>query len=72
MPVTWGVTYPATAIEQLAHRRFRFGRELRAPVAESLQRQAVNLAIFSLMQVTMLPGLMMRPPERLAIADPWQ
>ena len=68
--VTKGVTYAAASPEQLASGRFRFGLELRPPVAERLQRQALRHAILPLIQITALPGFVMRPPERLAIPRP--
>jgi hypothetical protein len=67
--VTWGVTKAVTCaaapVEQLAGRRLRFGLELRPPVTERLQRQALRCAILPLIQVTPLPRFMMRPPECL-------
>jgi hypothetical protein len=73
-PVTWGVTKAVTCaaapVEQLARRGLRLGLELRPPVAERLQREALRLAIFPLIQVTALPCFMMRPPERLAVSRP--
>jgi hypothetical protein len=56
--VTWGVTCAAAPEEQLACRWLRFGLELRPPVTERLQRQALRLAILPLLQVTPLPRFM--------------
>ncbi len=68
--VTKAVTCAASPIEQLARRRLRFGLELRPPVTERLQRDALHLAIVPLIQVTALPRFMMRPPERLPVSRP--
>src|SRR4030095_710987 len=72
--VTWGVTKAVTCaaapVEQLACRRWRFGLELRPPVTECLQRQALRLAILPLIQVTPLPRVMMRPPECIPVSRP--
>jgi hypothetical protein len=68
--VTWGVakavTCAAAPVEQRACRRQRFGLELRPPVTEHLQRQALPLAILPLIQVTPLPRFMAKCvfPER--------
>jgi hypothetical protein len=64
------VTYVAPSVEQFARKRLRLGFELRTPVAEGLQRQALRLAILPLIQVTTLPRFVMRPPERLAVSRP--
>jgi hypothetical protein len=64
------VTYAAAPVEQLAHGRLRLRLELRPPVAERLQRDALRLAILPLIQVATLPRLVMRPPERLALPPP--
>src|SRR4029434_8449928 len=72
--VTWGVTKAVTCaaapVEQLACRQLRFGLELRPPVTERLQRQALRLTILPLIQVTPLPRFMMRPPECLLVSRP--
>jgi hypothetical protein len=59
-----------TAVEQLALGRLWLGFELRAPIAKSLERNPLRLAILSLIQVATLPRLMMRPPESLALTRP--
>jgi hypothetical protein len=43
--------------------------ELRSPVLEALQHQAVRFAILSLVQIAPPPRLMMRSPERFKL-DP--
>src|SRR4030095_17269973 len=62
--VTWGVTKAVTCaaapVEQLACRQLRFGLELRPPVTQPLQRQALRRAILPLIQLTPLPRFMMR------------
>src|SRR4030095_1609866 len=72
--VTWGVTKAVTCaaapVEQLACRQLRFGLELRPPVTERLQRQALRRAILPLIQLTPLPRVMMRPPKRLPVSRP--
>src|SRR5262245_2772331 len=72
--VTWGVTKAVTCaaapVEQLAGRWLRFGPELRPPVTERLQRQALRLAILPLIQIAPLPRFMMRPPECLPVSRP--
>lgn len=64
------MTYTAASPEQLASGHFRFGLKLRPPVPERLKRQALRRAILPLIQITALPGFVMRPPERLAIPRP--
>jgi ABC-type glycerol-3-phosphate transport system permease component len=44
------------------------GFELRPPVAERLERNPLSFAILSLIQLTPTPYLMVRSPERLAVA----
>jgi hypothetical protein len=46
----------------------RFGFELGPPVAERLERNALSLAILSLIQFATTPRVVMRSPERLAMA----
>src|SRR4029077_3467338 len=53
-----------------AFRRLRLGCKHRSPVAERLQRNALRFAILPLVQVTTLPRLMVRTPERLVLASP--
>jgi hypothetical protein len=48
----------------------RLGFEPRPPIAKRLERNALRLAILPLVQVAKLPGLMVRPPERLTITLP--
>jgi hypothetical protein len=68
--VTKPVIYAAAPVQQLARRRLWLRLELRTPVPERLQRQALRVAIFPLIQVAALPRFMMRPPERLTMARP--
>ena len=57
-----------TPVEQLALGWLWLSFELRSPVAESLEWNALRLAILPLIQVATLPRLMMRTPERLTRA----
>jgi len=47
---------------QLTRRRLGLRFELRAPIAEGLE-----LAVRSLIQLTLDPGFMMRPPKSFAV-----
>jgi hypothetical protein len=60
------MTYNAAPIEHLARGRLWLGLEPRTPIAERLDRNPVSLAIFSLIELALKPGFMMRPPKRLA------
>jgi len=68
--VTKGVTCAGTPIEEPPHLRLWLGLEPRPPVAEALQRDAVRLAIFPLVQVAARPCLVVRPPKSLALSLP--
>src|SRR5712664_2646860 len=59
------MTKSAAAPEQQLPRHLRLLFELRPPVPEAFQRQAVHLAIFTLIQIATAPRFMVRPPERL-------
>jgi hypothetical protein len=48
----------------------RLGFELCPPVAEGLERDALNLAILALIQLATLPRFVMRSPERIALTCP--
>jgi hypothetical protein len=61
------MTYAATSVQKFRCRQLRLGFELRTPIAERLQRNPVNLAIFSLIEIAFYPGLMVRPPKSLAV-----
>ena len=60
-------TKPATAPVQQLPGDLRLLLELRPPVPEAFQRQAVRFAIFSLIQIAPPPRLMMRAPERFKL-----
>ena len=42
-------------------------REPRTPIAERLERHLVSLAILSLIELTLKPSLVVRPPKSLAV-----
>jgi len=66
--VTKGVTYAPVPIQEPPSRQLGLGSELRPPVPECLQRDALRFAIRPLIQAATLPRLMVCPPERLALA----
>ena len=55
----------ATQIGQTFRDDRLFGLEIGAAVAEPLQRQPVQLAIFTLVQIAVAPRLLARAPESL-------
>jgi hypothetical protein len=61
--MTW---LAAPSVQQLPG-DLRLLLELRPPVLEALQHQAVRFAILSLVQIAPPPRLMVRAPERLAL-----
>jgi hypothetical protein len=65
--MTKGMTYAASPIEQLACGRMWLGLESSAPIAEGLDRNPVSLAILTLIELALKPGLMMRPPKSLTV-----
>lgn len=56
---------PAAAVQQPSRAPFRFALELGPPVAEPLQRQAVQLAVFPLVEPAPRPLIMVETPKRL-------
>jgi hypothetical protein len=62
-----GTLVPHGSGQRCASCWLRRGFELRSPVAESVQRNPVGLAIVPLIQRALLPRLMMGPPKRLAV-----
>jgi len=66
-PVSHMARAAFAAIRQPADRCRSFVSELRPPVAEPLQRQAMRLPIFPLIQVACGPALQMRTPECLQL-----
>ena len=61
------MTKGAPSVEHFARRRLGLSFELRAPIAECLERHPISLAILSLIELTLDPGLMVRPPKSLAV-----
>jgi hypothetical protein len=43
------------------------GLELRTPIAERLEWNPISLAILTLIELTLNPSLVVRPPKSLAI-----
>jgi hypothetical protein len=48
--------------------RVWLGFELRPPIAERLRWNPVSLAILTLMELTLNPSLVVRPPKNLAVS----
>jgi hypothetical protein len=48
--------------------RVWLGFELRPPIAERLRWNPVSLAILTLMELTLNPSLVVRPPKSLAVS----
>jgi hypothetical protein len=61
------MTYTASPIEHLACGRMWLGLEPCAPIAEGLDRNPVSLAILTLIELALKPGLMVRPPKSLTV-----
>jgi len=61
------MTYTASPIKHLACGRMWPGLEPYAPIAEGLDRNPVSLAIFTLIELALKPGLMVRPPKSLIV-----
>ena len=65
--MTKGMIYAASPIEHLACGRMWLGLDPCAPIAEGLDRNPVSLAILTLIELALKPGLMVRPPKSLTV-----
>jgi hypothetical protein len=61
------MTWAAAPVEHLACRRLWLGFEFCAPIAERLERHPISLAILTLIELTLKPSLVVRPPKSLAV-----